>query len=140
MSQLRPGPTEGVEGASTAVRFAGQIQAAIHAHLAWKVRLRAAVLSGTSTMTPEMAKRDDICAMGTWLYSPSFDERAKQGHYFEDVIRAHALFHQAAGEVLHHARNGEKATAGQLMHEAFIPRSDRLVCLLEEWSDFVGPT
>lgn len=130
---------EGVNGASTSVRFAGQIQAAIHAHLAWKVRLRTAVLSGTSTMTPELARRDDACAMGSWLYSPCFDERARTSPLYEDVRQAHALFHEAAGDVLQHARDGETAMAGKLMHDAFIPRSDKLVCLLEEWATFVGP-
>ena len=79
-----------------------QINAAIGAHGAWKVRLKAAINTGTCDVTPAVASCDDKCAFGGWLYGPTISQTTRTGVPYQVIRRLHAEFHQCAGQVLTH--------------------------------------
>lgn len=110
-----------------------QINAAIGAHGAWKVRLKAAINTGTCDITPAVASCDDKCAFGGWLYGSGVSPATRSGVPYQVIRRLHAEFHQCAGQVLTHVTTGNKAGAQQLMDGEFTERSDKLVRALHKW-------
>ncbi len=110
-----------------------QINAAIGAHGAWKVRLKAAINTGTCDVTPAVASCDDKCAFGGWLYGPTISQTTRTGVPYQVIRRLHAEFHQCAGQVLTHVTSGNKTGAQQLLDSDFTERSDKLVRALHKW-------
>lgn len=110
-----------------------QIDAAIGAHGAWKLRLRTAIRNGESELTPSTVCRDDECAFGKWLYSSEIDPATRAGMPYQVIRRLHAEFHQCAGDVLGQALSGQRALAEAKLEGEFTARSDKLVRALTKW-------
>lgn len=125
----------------TAQALIDQINDAIGAHGAWKMRLRTAMLTGKSDITPQVAGCDDACAFGKWLKHGTIAPAVKADVPYRVVTRLHAEFHRAAGSVLTHALSGRTGEAGQLMDGEFTERSEKLVKALNKWKrELLGST
>lgn len=112
-----------------------EIQAAIRAHSAWKVRLRDAIAKGVSEMTPEIVACDDKCEFGKWLHGPQVPPDLKSGTAYQNIKQMHADFHKCASSVLRMALSGQQDNAKQALSGDFTTRSSRLVMALSGWRD-----
>lgn len=110
-----------------------QINDAIGAHGAWKLRLRTAARTGTSEITPAVAGCDDACTFGKWLKHGTIDPTVKSGTPYQVVTRLHADFHRSAGGVLTQALAGHPSDAEAMIEGEFTARSERLVTALSKW-------
>lgn len=113
--------------------LADQVQKALVAHSAWKVRLAQAIETGGSEFSPKIVRRDDQCALGKWLYSEIAP--TLRGDNYEKVRALHAEFHLAAAGVLTLALEGRKAEAQAAMFtvQDFGRASTRLTIALDAW-------
>ena len=96
---------------------AQQIDLAASAHSRWLVRLRTAIVSGTSEFKPDDVRGDQNCDFGKWLHG-AFPPRLKGTASFEEIRAAHARFHQRAAEILALALAGKKQEATAAMDGA----------------------
>lgn len=70
---------------------------AIQAHSAWKMRLRSAI-THHETLDEATIQRDDCCKLGRWLHGEARSSFGKLASH-ADCVKKHAAFHQAAGKV-----------------------------------------
>lgn len=110
-----------------------EINNAIGAHGAWKLKLRTAINRQKSDVTPFEAGCDNNCAFGKWLYSNGIDQTMRRGKPYQVIRRLHAEFHDSAGRVLELALKGEKAAAEELMDGELRPRTEKLMLALSKW-------
>ncbi|HVO20542.1 MAG TPA: CZB domain-containing protein [Anaeromyxobacter sp.] len=93
---------------------ADQIDLAASAHARWLVRLRSAIVSGSSEFRPDDVRGDRQCDFGKWLHS-AFPPKLKGTASFEEIRAAHARFHQRAAEILTLALSGRRQEATEAM-------------------------
>jgi hypothetical protein len=110
-----------------------QINNAIGAHGAWKLKLRIAMTTGQSEIDPDRACVDNKCQFGRWLYGDSIDSSTRQGMPYQVVRRLHAEFHKSASDVLRHAISARPEQAKQVLETEFTERSEKLVRALTKW-------
>jgi hypothetical protein len=108
------------------------LRTAIGAHASWKIKLKATVASGISTVTSEDAKCDTCCSFGKWMHAP------EQAHLhtdaqFSEINRLHRAFHQTAGEVIGAIEQHNETLAVQLLEADFMPQSEHLITELKNW-------
>lgn len=113
--------------------FVKEINDAIGAHGAWKLRLRTAISMGKSDVEPATVRCDDRCAFGRWINGPTIDGHTRSGKPYQVIHRLHAEFHQAAATVLESALAGRKEHATQILEGEFRERSEKLVRALTKW-------
>ncbi|HEY5477739.1 MAG TPA: CZB domain-containing protein [Tepidiformaceae bacterium] len=94
--------------------FDDQVQAAVQAHSAWKLRLRQAIASGKSDLKVETVLHHDQCAFAKWLYDGAPPSRPSTSDY-DEVRMVHAEFHREAARVLSLAISGQPAMASNAM-------------------------
>lgn len=89
------------------------LQATIEFHMRWKIQLEA-VVAGASTehIDPEVARRDDRCALGLWLHGEG-RQRFELLPEYADVMMWHAEFHRQAASIVEAALTGDRASAVQ---------------------------
>lgn len=116
-------------------RTLDEIQNAIRAHGAWKLRLKTAIKSGTSDATPETVGCDNLCEFGKWLHDDTMPAAMQAGMPYKVIKRLHAEFHETAATVLKHALNGETAKSQELLDGAFSEQSNKLVRALSKWKN-----
>ena len=116
-----------------------QIQKAITAHGIWKVRLGQTVESGSADMTVDVARSDNQCPVGQWLYG-TIDPALKASPHYAAVKEFHAKFHQAAGDVLalSLARKKTEALGAMEFGSTFKQMSGKLVISLTAMGESVG--
>ncbi|MFN4277837.1 MAG: methyl-accepting chemotaxis protein [Ferrovibrio sp.] len=86
------------------------IDKAVSAHAQWKNRLRVAVETRQSDITPDHACKDNLCQFGKWLYGDALGiSRAEKGADYEAIRHMHAEFHVQAAETLKKALAGDRA-------------------------------
>ena len=110
-----------------------EINDAIGAHGAWKLKLRTAIMLGKSDVEPASVRCDDRCVMGRWLYGSTIDTATRNGKPYQVIRRLHAEFHQSAATVLDDALAGRKDLASQRLEGEFKERSEKLVRALTKW-------
>ncbi|MDR6852912.1 hypothetical protein J2Y54_002432 [Sphingomonas sp. BE123] len=110
-----------------------QVQAAIGAHGAWKLKLSTAVTTGRSDDEPALVCRDDLCRFGVWLHGPDIDPVTRQGKPYQVIRRLHAEFHQCAGTVLDRVKRGDQTGARALLEGEYTERSATLIRALTKW-------
>lgn len=115
-----------------------QIQNAIRAHGAWKLKLKVAVNSGETDLTPDQVKSDCKCDFGKWLYGDSIPAKVKEGMPYTVVRRLHGEFHQAASEVLEDVIAGRTEKSIERLEGDFSERSATLVRALNKWKGELG--
>lgn len=105
-------------------------EAWVAAHKAWKDRLSDMIEGGSEeAMDPAAAASDSQCGLGRWIYSDGM-EHFGSAPAFEDLRKAHAAFHKAAGEVAECACGGDQRKARALLHGKFQMRSAQVASLL----------
>ena len=120
---------------STAASLANveEINKAVGAHGIWKNRLKSAIDTGRSDVTPEVAAADNKCAFGKWLYSLSAE--MQNSPRCQNVKELHACFHSEAASILELALNGEKEKADDCLADgsSFSDTSTQLTEAMMEW-------
>ena len=111
------------------------IEDAIRVHCAWADRLKAAIATGASEMTVDIAANDGICPFGRWLHGATIPESAKAFHSYDHSVQIHREFHQCAAEVLELALSGEAKEALLRMSDAsdYVTISVMLTLTLRAW-------
>jgi len=117
----------------TAAAHVDQINRAIAAHGTWKNRLKQAIDSGASDITPEKASADDQCEFGRWLHALPETERQSTG--CREIAALHSCFHHEAGDVLRLALEGKKQQALQCLgiDSSFTAASSKLTSQMMAW-------
>lgn len=110
-----------------------EINKALFAHGAWKMRLRSAISKGSSELVPDTAKRDDCCAFGQWLHGSSVDPEVRASLPHQVATRLHKEFHLSAGQVLEQAIHDNRSGAISLLKGEFADRSRTLMIALTKW-------
>ncbi|MEQ1668367.1 MAG: CZB domain-containing protein, partial [Sulfuriferula sp.] len=87
------------------------LNGAIGAHGEWKSKLRTAILNKEKMDAPTISA-DNCCGLGKWLYSDGRAQHGKLGQ-FNQVVAAHAAFHQQAGKIAHMINAGKYAEASK---------------------------
>ena len=116
-----------------------EILKAMNAHGAWKLRLRAAIVTQNSDVTPEAAKCDDKCEFGKWLLNSSNAAEIRGTARYESVRNLHADFHKCAGDVLYNALNNQTDKANALLSGTFSQQSHALMVELTKWKQELTP-
>lgn len=117
-----------------------EILKAMNAHGVWKLRLRAAIVTGSSDVTPDVARCDDKCEFGRWLLGSSVAPEIRATAYYESVRKLHADFHKCAGEVLHSALSNQADKANALLADTFSKKSHTLMVELTKWKRDLTPS
>ena len=110
-----------------------EINKALFAHGAWKMRLRDAISKGSSDMTVDTASRDDCCAFGKWLHGNEIDQHVRGSAAHQTATKLHKEFHLSAGKVLDEALHDHKDKAVSLLKGEFGDRSQTLMIALTKW-------
>lgn len=87
--------------------------AAIEAHVAWKIKFRVAMQSHQQLDEATIA-RDNCCELGKWLHGEAVVKCAQLPAYTSCVQR-HAEFHREAAQVAHAINRGDFARAETLL-------------------------
>ncbi len=100
----------------------------------WRLGLYQAVHEGLTGLPVELARRDDSCSFGQWLYHGAPRGRRK-GPLYDDVRRLHATFHEAAAAVLVQVNAGDLEGARAAMEPGgdYESAAARLVLALLTW-------
>lgn len=73
------------------------LDTASQTHVAWKVKLRAAI-SKQESLDARTIGADNCCELGKWLHGEGKTRYGRLGSY-GDCVAKHAAFHRAAGAV-----------------------------------------
>lgn len=92
-----------------------ELEKAIGAHGAWKIRLRMAIESGKVDAQLEEIGTDDHCEFGRWLHGPTLTETDRLSPHYAKVLALHAEFHRTAACVAGLAVTGRRSEAEILM-------------------------
>ncbi len=106
---------------------------AMDAHAKWKLRLKTAMATRHSDISPEHAACDDRCAFGQWLYGPEVDEEMRTSVPYLVVRKLHADFHKVAAVALEGALNGQRRTRDAQALAAFDDCSAKLNSAMQKW-------
>jgi hypothetical protein len=74
-----------------------EIDAALHAHAAWRKHFKD-YLSGRASFDTKLAGVTDQCDFGRWLAAEG--HRLMPGEIHDQIAEAHAEFHRVAGEIV----------------------------------------
>lgn len=109
-----------------------QIDKAIGAHGAWKVKRRQNI-DGTLSLIPAEVSVDNRCEFGKWLYSLTGVQTS--GPHYKAVLALHKDFHREAGEVVLKVMKGDKAGAESSigLNGAYASASSKLTSKMMEW-------
>lgn len=110
-----------------------EINTAIGAHSKWKFRLKTAIKTGATDVTPDQVSCDDQCSFGKWLYGPTISPEVAEGMPYTVVKRLHGEFHQIAGSVMIKAISGQSEEAQGLLDGEFSAKSQILIRALTKW-------
>lgn len=126
-------------GSFTRLKPEQQINKAITAHGAWKMKLNKTIKSGKTDVPVEIIAQDNQCAFGKWLYDKELPAKVKKSSRYRSIVDLHARFHQSAGSIAKCACDGQTIEARQLMTIGgdFYATSAELVKNLEIWKSEV---
>ncbi|MFN7223258.1 MAG: CZB domain-containing protein [Paracoccaceae bacterium] len=110
-----------------------QLRAALAAHGTWKLRLKTAIATKRTDISPEIAACDDRCAFGIWLHGPDIDPDTKSSPPYRVTVRLHAEFHRAAGDALEGALSGMRRKRDRAAMIEFEQKSQKLNMALSKW-------
>lgn len=110
-----------------------EINKAIGTHGKWKLRLKTAIALGSSDITPDKVRCDNLCEFGTWLYGPKISPDVRLGMPYKVIKRLHAEFHEFAAKIMQKAFEGQAVVAKQLLDGEFKDKSETLVRALTKW-------
>jgi len=110
-----------------------QIDKAIGAHGAWKVKLRQNI-DGTLSLVPAEVGVDNRCEFGKWLYSLTGTPAATDP-YYKEILELHKAFHKVAATVVTKVQSGDKtgAEAAIGFKGDYTAASSKLTAKMMEW-------
>jgi len=110
-----------------------QIDKAIGAHGAWKVKLRQHI-DGTLALVPAEVGVDNRCEFGKWLYSLTGTPTATVP-YYKEILELHKSFHKIAATVVTKVQSGDKpgAEASIGLKGDYTIASSKLTAKMMEW-------
>ncbi|HQY57821.1 MAG: CZB domain-containing protein [Nitrospira sp.] len=110
-----------------------QIDKAIGAHGAWKVKLRQNI-DGTLALVPAEVGVDNRCEFGKWLYSLTGTPTATDP-YYKEILELHKSFHKIAATVVTKVQSGDKpgAEASIGLKGDYTIASSKLTAKMVEW-------
>jgi hypothetical protein len=116
-----------------------QVQKALVAHGAWKVRLAHAIDASSCEFSPDFVRQDNQCTLGKWLYE-AIGPGLRHGNHYEKARKLHAGFHIAAAGVLELGLQGRKQEARAAMEPSseFARASAQLTLALTAWRTAAG--
>lgn len=128
-------PADFDAGWTARLSAAQQIDKAISAHGAWKIKLDKAIKTGKTEVPVEVISSDSQCAFGQWLYDKDLPAAVKSSKRYRSIMELHAHFHKSAGDIAKCACNGQKERATQLISIGgeFYTSSSELVKSLDAW-------
>jgi hypothetical protein len=85
-------------------------QEAAKAHRDWNTKLRM-YLNGSGTLNPEDIQKDNLCALGQWIYGEG--KKHIVCAEYEELRTIHAEFHKNAAEIVRLIDKNEKEKAKQ---------------------------
>jgi methyl-accepting chemotaxis protein len=112
-----------------------EIDKAVAAHAAWKMRLKTAIDSGTIDIPLTKIRVDNQCAFGQWLHGPSLTAADKNSAHYKSVKDQHAEFHKVAAQVAELALTRKLEQAKQMLSVTgeFTKVSTKLTAAMIEW-------
>jgi methyl-accepting chemotaxis protein len=115
-----------------------EINKAVGAHGIWKSRLKSAIDTGQSDVTPDIAAADNKCAFGKWLYG--LPQGMQNSARCQSVKQLHACFHREAASILELALSGEKEQAMESLGDgsSFSDTSTQLTEAMIEWKNEIA--
>ncbi len=113
--------------------------AAIEAHLLWKLELKKKLESG-SVVDSNLISNNQACDLGKWIYKDGI--RYNRLPSFESMCVAHEQFHRFAAEVVFHHNEGHKIKAKSLFTDdgEFSRSSTKLIKALMDCSKDLADT
>lgn len=109
------------------------IRNAMEAHAKWKLRLKTAMATRHSDISPEHAACDDRCEFGKWLYSSDLAPELRESTPYLVIRKLHADFHQVAAVALEGALHGQRRARDETAMTAFDDCSAKLNKALQKW-------
>lgn len=112
------------------------LDAAITAHVCWRLRLQAAVAGG-EVPDRETACNDRLCELGVWMHEHTrgFADLAE----FQELATAHRKFHASVGRVIDLvARQNMAAAQHELAHGDFAAYSVEVVASITRLDAAIG--
>jgi len=106
-----------------------QIDKAIGAHGAWKVKLRQNI-DGTLALVPAEVGVDNRCEFGKWLYSLAGTPAATDP-YYKEILELHKAFHKVVTKVQSGDKTGAEASIG--FKGDYTAASSKLTAKMMEW-------
>ena len=79
---------------------------AVKAHAAWKMKLSAYIRHPDKSINPAEACRDDHCPLGQWLHGEAKKTMSNLPEY-QTLVAEHARFHKAVGNAVQLADAGK---------------------------------
>jgi len=115
------------------------IDAAITAHLLWRMRMTNALMSGNlEGIDRDMAARDDACALGQWISGPG--TALQDEAVFQEFVECHRLFHASLAPIIRKIDGGDMAGAKREMFSGeFAFYSQALVDHISKLEDLIAP-
>jgi methyl-accepting chemotaxis protein len=131
---LRSGGGLGMSAAGRA-GAANNFDAMILAHQDWKKKLRVALASELEArkLQPKEIAKDDVCALGKWIYGNGRALSAMPE--YGQLKEQHGHFHRCAADIARKAQEGDKDGAKVLLHDTFMPLSEKTVSLIRTMRD-----
>lgn len=116
--------------------FNNQINEAVEAHVAWRIRLEEAIEQGTSEYSVEELRASNLCVFGKWLYL-EVDQSLQNTEQYKKVRDLHQAFHNTAADILNMALVGQKDQAKNAMQEGseYVRLSTELINAMKQWRD-----
>ncbi len=93
-----------------------RIDEAVSAHTHWFIKLRVAIIEGSSQFKPEIVRTDTNCDFGNWLYG-DFPREVAGSHLLAEIRALHSEFHKEAAHILELAIAGKKDEALSLLDD-----------------------
>jgi methyl-accepting chemotaxis protein len=121
-----PPPMQALPKPSVVAEAEVDFDAIIDAHQAWKQKLRNAIQGGSErNMDPDDVCKDNLCALGKWIYGAgkAFEHKEE----YEPLRVSHAEFHVCAADILRRAKAGDKDDANAMLVGDFFDLSNRTV-------------
>lgn len=87
---------------------------AVSVHMQWKQKLRAIVDGREAPFEADSASSDCACELGKWIHGEGAMHKSEPA--YQELLQAHANFHQAAADLMAKAQAGDRAGALQSLN------------------------
>lgn len=111
--------------------------AAIAAHIDWKMKLSRYLHQPDGSLEHEKVCLDNACVLGKWIHGEGQQHSHLSPRLFESVKDSHAKFHQTAGEIVRLINIGDRKKAELMLAPSgpYIAISDQTVSLIRQLKD-----